>query len=625
MFRLLSFLLGVGWGTLLIGSSLAGDSANKANKADKANPFTVAPRDAFAILADLNKVSGQKQTNSPEETRLFAHVAGSKPRMFSFAEAALIASGVTDATKRQEYVKRLDSIEAQARKALAGAETERQRGDKLLRFLHAGPMAGGYEASQTTLAGILDNRKYNCVSSAVLYNVIGKKFDLNLKAIDIPASAFFSGHVFSILRTEGVVIEIETTNKDGFNIEGKRERPDGVSYDPKTSGNRHEVDDLGLAALVYYNRGVKLSKKEKYHAAIVMNFRALCLDAGNKGAAKNALADLGNWGPKLAKEGKYEDGLLVLAIGLKLAPNDSVLKNNQRTLWIEYAHATMKKGKDEEALAIASRAAAILKDDASQRLPADLYLVPAEELARNSKWQSGLALVERGLSKVTGTPAKKLSAWRADLFLHWSNECQRKKDWDGAFAVLEKARADNPKDTRYANNIAFLVQERLIETAQSEPAKLNERAQELRKRYSTLERVGQVIFKVVQQEVQKKTDAMKFADALAALKERTPMLADAREAQKLGVLIYDGWARSKQKDGWKSVVQIYADGLKMYAGDSLLTQNAVATIDAQGVPLLNAQKYAEALEIYETGLKYLPGNQRLEDRRKTIQGRMSKK
>ena len=443
----------------LVGPGWAGGSGKKAAKA---YPFAVGPREAFGVLADLAKISGHEEANSLDETRLFADVAAGKGAAWSFAEVALIASGATDADKRKEHLKRLDDIEAQARATLPGAKTTRERGDKLLRLLHAGPMSGGYEARQTSLAELLDAKKYNCVSSAVLYNVIGQRFDLDLKAIDIPSTGYLAGHVFSILRTDGVVIDVETTNKEGFNIKGKRERPDGVSYDPKANKEyKHEVGNLGLAAVVYYNRGVELSKEKKYHAAIVMNFRALCLDPDNKSAIQNALADLGNWGPKLSKEGNYEEGLHVLAIGLKLAPDASVMKNNRQVVWTEYAHATMAAGKDDEALAVAARAAAVLMDRASERLPADLYLAPGEKLARDGKWEEAFALVERGLPKVTGQPAKELRDWRAGLYLRWSSECQRRKDWDGAFAVLDKARADNPKDDRYRGNTVFLVQERL--------------------------------------------------------------------------------------------------------------------------------------------------------------------
>src|SRR6185295_13558698 len=79
-------------------------------------------------------------------------------------EAALFASGVESAEARQQYRERFDRLVEQARDAVRGAKTPRERGEKLLRFLHAGVMRNGYEGSQTSLSAVFDTGKYNCVS-----------------------------------------------------------------------------------------------------------------------------------------------------------------------------------------------------------------------------------------------------------------------------------------------------------------------------------------------------------------------------------------------------------------------------------------------------------------------------
>jgi tetratricopeptide (TPR) repeat protein len=600
---------------LLAAFSHAG-SAPKKSKLGKEYPFTVAPHEAFAEVAELEKASGKKFTLSPVEVELFADVAAGTLDKWSFAEMALIASGVTDRAERQQYLKQIDALEAEARRALADAKTERAKGDQLLRFLHDGAMAKGYESKQTSLATVLQAKRFNCVSSAVLYNVMGRRLGLQVRAVEIPAT-FMSGHVFSVLRTSGAVIDVETTNKLGFNPQGKRERPDGEGYDPKKDrDNRREVGDRELAAVVYYNRGVDLSKAKDYHAAVVMYFRTLALDATNVSAAKNILADLGNWGPKLAEAGKHEDGIHTLAVGLKLAPNDSALKNNYAVLWRKYAHAEMKAGREEQALTVARRAAAVVADRDIKLLPAQLFESRGEELLKAGQWDEALALGRRGLTKLEGAAAKELQSWRADLYLRWSDERRKKGDWDKAFAVLLQAQADNPKETRYSNNLLYAAQERLRDTAAKEPTKLAERVAELRKRLPSLKGLDDVIVNQVHQEIRKKTDQKQYEAALVVLKSRADVLGNPTEAQKLGAMVYDQWARSRKQDGWKSVMQIYAKGLKEYPGDRQLTQNAVAVADAQGVPLMNAKKWAEAIEVFEAALQHLPGNAHLEGRLK---------
>jgi len=111
---------------------------------------------------------------------------------------------------------------------------------------------------------------------------------------------------------------------------------------------------------------------------------------------------------------------------------------------------------------------------------------------------------------------------------------------------------------------------------------------------------------------------------LTVLQDRAELIGNATETQKLGAAVYDQWARSRKKDGWTSVMEVYAKGLKAYPKDSLLTQNAVAACDKEGVPLMNAKMWEEAQTIFETGLKYLPGNSNLEIRLKACRKQLKK-
>lgn len=87
---------------------------------------------------------------------VWAARSGPKPRPVAQADeravrAHLLASGVADPAARAKYVKAFDALVADAEKATAAAETAGDKADRLLRFLHAGVMAKGYAADQTTL------------------------------------------------------------------------------------------------------------------------------------------------------------------------------------------------------------------------------------------------------------------------------------------------------------------------------------------------------------------------------------------------------------------------------------------------------------------------------------------
>ena len=168
---------------------------------------------------------------------------------------------------------------------------------------------------------ILDTGKFNCVSSAVMFNVIARRLGLEVKAYEIPGGSFGTGHVFSVLCDGDKEIPVETTNAKGFNINDNMKKK-----------NKRQLSDLGLVAVIYYNHGVELSQKKHYHDALVENLKALGLDATNASAANNVMADLTNWGVNLTNEEKHAEALEVIRVALTLAPKDAKLLQNRKAV-----------------------------------------------------------------------------------------------------------------------------------------------------------------------------------------------------------------------------------------------------------------------------------------------------
>ena len=417
-----------------------------AAKPDKGTyPFAVAPDKAFATLAGLDSASGKKLAITEDEADLFADSHDGKLDKFSFAEVCLIASGVTDPDQRKSYLAKLDAIEVAARKAVDGAKTPQEKGERLLKFLHDGPMSKGYESLQTDLHTVLDSGKYNCVSSAVLYNVIGRRIGLDLRAVEIPE------HVFSILYDGDNRVEVETTNARGFKPTDDQPSAKRVTKAQRHANSRREVGETGLAAIITYNHGVNLSKEQRYHEAVMANFRALALDSSNASAAKNAVANLTNWPLERAKAGEYESALSILAVGLQLAPTESSLKNNHKVVWGEYADARMKAGKTVEAVAILRRAAKAGTGEDFETRQAYLFVMPAQELMAAGKWDEALKLIDSGMKAVDAKAQKTLRESRVGLFLSWSQGEAGKEQFEKALDVLKRGAAEE-KDSRIKNN-----------------------------------------------------------------------------------------------------------------------------------------------------------------------------
>ncbi len=71
-----------------------------------------------------------------------------------------------------------------------------------------------YSFDESAVAEIFKSGKYNCVSSAILFVILGRHFGLEMYGVQIPS------HVFAMIRTQGKnEIEIETTLENGFDVE----------------------------------------------------------------------------------------------------------------------------------------------------------------------------------------------------------------------------------------------------------------------------------------------------------------------------------------------------------------------------------------------------------------------
>lgn len=402
---------------------LVAGMATAGKPARQGYPFALTAEAAFERLAVLDKSSGEQLIPTKD---------------LSFAEMCLVADGVSDKEKRKAYLTRIDEIEAAARKAVESAKTPQEKGEQLLKFLHAGPMSKGYESQQTDLHVILDTGKFNCVSSAALYNVIGRRLGLELRAVEIPE------HVFSVLCDGDKRITIETTNARGFN-------PSDEAKKKQRTRDQREVGENGLAAIIAYNHGVALSKEKRFHEAVLANFRSLAIDPSGPGAAKNAVADLTNWPMELARSGEYEKAIAVLAVGSQIAPTESGIKNNHKVVWSEFADSRMKAGKPDEAVAIMRRAAKACPDGDFETRQAYIFARPAEQRMQAGEWEKALAQIDGGLKSVDPKARKVLQDMRVGLFLRWSCEEERKHQFEKALSVLKRAAAEE-KDSRIQNN-----------------------------------------------------------------------------------------------------------------------------------------------------------------------------
>jgi tetratricopeptide (TPR) repeat protein len=553
--------------------------------------FNQSPAEAFKVLEQLKKLSALDAKITDDEAELFADVKEGRFQKKSFAEAALLASGVTDRAKRQTYLKQIDQLAEAAKKAIADAKTPQAKGEKLLKWLHAGPMAKGYETHQTNLEVVLDSGKFNCVSSATLYNILAIRLGLDLRAIEVP------DHAFSILYDGTKHADIETTTDAGFNPERDpeaqkrfKEKTGLVYLADSHPDQRREVREAGLAAIIYYNRGVELTEQKRFHEALLMYFRAMSLDAEFASAVKNALAVLANWSGGLAQEKKFDEALMVLAVGVNLAPKDATLLHNRKVVWTEWADSETEA---DGALKILRRAAAEVPVELGYFRAQEswVFLRAGEARAKAGEWEKALAAVEPGLAKLEKEQRKEIQEWQAGVYLRWSEAERNAGRFDKAVAVLADARAKGQTDWRVENNLVYTVQEwaraEYGKGSAAEEKKAKEVVQSQVKKFADIKDMKELPKNYVYWVAENLRKANKPDEALAVIARHADLLPDKKELREQSLnQIYARAEGLYKEDKWKEALDVYVDALKDWPDDPDVKNNLVYTMQ-EGIRNIN--------------------------------------
>jgi tetratricopeptide (TPR) repeat protein len=572
--------------------------------------FKQSPAKAFDVLRRLKKSSAIEVGLTPDEINLFADARDGKLDEWTFDEAALIASGVVDGAKRKAYLKRLDEIEAAARQATKKLRKPFEKGRALLQFLHAGPMSKGYASEQTDVATILDLGTFNCVSSATLFNMIGRRLGLDCRGVEVPQ------HAFSIVYDGVSHADVETTTDGGFNpardaaAREQFEKLTGFAYIPESNRDeRREIGDIGLVALTYYNHGVTLSAQKRFHEALLAYFRAMSLDLESDSAVKNALAALANWSLELAEEMRFEEALNVLGTGLDLAPEDATLVNNRKAVWSDWAESLMEAGKNDEAINLLRRAAEQVPDGRFLERQAWVFIRQGENHIKAGSWEKAIALVEPGLQKLDGVAREELVEWGGNLYHRWAQAEQKAGNYDKALDIVQRAIAERPDDGELVNHLAYIIQERAREIHAENPEQATRLMSEMLTRFGAYEDVREVAQSYAYRSVKELAEKGRYDEALAAAERLGRSLKSPEMAVSLSRSIFDQQAGelAKQKQ-WQAAIDIYGKSLERMQGDEHLTNNLRAMWRQWAASFEDKRDWAGALGVYERQRKQMPAD-----------------
>ena len=150
----------------------------------------------------------------------------------------------------------------------------------------------GYDENQSQLTKIFTESRYNCISSSLLYLVLARYCNLQVKGVVLPSHAFVQ-----IESPEGKVIEVETTTPTGFDWKHDESfykkqarkwfKVRGLpSSSFKDYQNRKIVSPLSLVAFNMHNQHTssqRMAIVDRYRLLEAMSY----LDVDNRGAQFN--------------------------------------------------------------------------------------------------------------------------------------------------------------------------------------------------------------------------------------------------------------------------------------------------------------------------------------------------
>jgi len=292
----------------------------------------------------------------------------------------------------------------------------RQLGEEVLRFLHE-RFLSTYMESQTRMDVLLERGTYNCVSSAVLYLIVGRSAGLTMGAVRT------SDHAFCTVWDGNTEIDVETTSVLGFDPGTKREfrdsfgRVTGYAYVPQNRAkDRQGIGEKDLLGLILVNRTMDLAGQGRLQDALRAAVSARILSPSVE-STETLMRTLFSYCLWLGNRDEMDRGLDLLdAVERRFGTSDALIQqrrtlSNNRILSLLDAgdwptadaaiRKALEKGSIEEAQAREFRIYAVLKH--------------AEKASQREEFLSAANIVLEGIVGIGEDPAL---VWNYENYLH---------------------------------------------------------------------------------------------------------------------------------------------------------------------------------------------------------------
>ena len=210
--------------------------------------------------------------------------------------------------KRKLYRARHREIVSRMAPAMDGLTDTKKKGAYVLTYLHK-HVFRRYSLLVSRAGPLFESGTFNCVSSAIYYNVVARHFGLTTSAMLVKE------HTYSRLHLDGGTVRVETTNRYGFEPGKKKDRYNqygkkiGVAYLPKLNySKKRPIRTADLFALLLSNESLVNSQKKQYVDAVAVAYAATQINPRLVVFRNNLQSALSEYLNSLIEKDRYADG-----------------------------------------------------------------------------------------------------------------------------------------------------------------------------------------------------------------------------------------------------------------------------------------------------------------------------
>ena len=532
-----------------------------------------------------------------------------------YAIFALLASGLTE-DQLDEPKQKIDQLIDQLTSELElrqVSENVVSRSDHILQLLHT-LIFERYDPTQNRIDGILSQRTFNCVSSAVFYAVACRKFDIRITGI------VTADHSLAQLKlSETAKFDIETTVSSGFDPSSKTGilnqfgQLTGFAYvGSKNYRQRKEVGDRQMLALIFSNRYDQLTKEGKLKEATAALYRAYLLTGDLPFTVNTWENAVNNYVVALEKEKRSPDTLYALARFAEVSPKIKKISALQYSIYINWTQTLVQNKNYAQAIATAEEGLAYFPED--QFLRQNLKVASLDQfylLSKAGDFESAFVLIQRMTDQFPFEEAFEMLA--VNLVSDQAKISPIASAEKHFLSAITKYPNNKKLRELFAYKFVKYAETLKVQGKAQEGIDLLDRARQMDELALHQSMIVPKLVSMLNNLGLQLLQAKKYSQARVVIERGLDLDPDSKSLNNNWDVVMLQWAQlAYDKGQFKESIQILVDGRKRSKRDKrTFTQFLEAYYNETALRLLDADKIEASVTRFEEGLKLLPNSETL--------------